>query len=517
MRRSGLSHHNGIQSDEGVPHRRSCRFPLLLLLLLVFIGSVLVARDVCTSAATSARAPKARQVVAPTRNPEPATLLGARVRPEVDVAGREAAVASGSSSCIAPRGWLTLSGCLRGVPPGIEAVILLTRLTGQEFSPSTPGGAPSTLGPTGTTSHGVFAFTALLPGRYSVEARIGDDLRVSSLVDVWADVHDLELECHRRRMSPIDFESLWPEREEVRNGEERLRVAVRGPSPVSQVGPVGGILEISPLVAERWQRVEVELGIDGVLRRPPGSGVARSLGSEKAPGDDRSVVVDELGRGCHRVRLDLTSYAAVEQEVAVGLIDVVILPLKRVDGSWVTVDLPERPEGRWTLDARAAEAKDGAWAQLLHFDERMPRRQGAAKARAFLPEGSWDFRLTSTQHPPVELRSVWIDARGDCLVLRPLLQEGLRIHGTVRGPEAPWMDGAEVHVLRRVTGDQWSCIGEKTTTIRAGRYEIAGLAPGVYRLSLSPSGTPVLAEVIVVARDVEQDLVVDPRSRVPLR
>ncbi len=222
---------------------------------------------------------------------------------------------------------------------------------------------------------------------------------------------------------------------------------------------------------------------------------------------DKQVVLDGgrlhgLPQGTYRLRIEALGYHPEERTVTVAGEARLEVDLRPRPGQRITAAIESE---YWRVEARRDGVPDG-WRLVLWRDGRIriSHTPTPGVGRAFLEPGHYVFRASSSRFVEAETGSVEIKESGPDVALQFGLERGATIHGRVLTATGVGVNDVLVHLFRGEKDGAFVSLPVKEAVVEEeGRYRIAGLRPGRYRLALTEEGEPALKDVQVGAADVE--------------
>lgn len=269
--------------------------------------------------------------------------------------------------------------------------------------------------------------------------------------------------------------------------DETVGLFVRVPDGASVTGRVS--VEGSPAGddnhVEFKARTEGKTIRMGLVHLPlPGIG-----GPERTP--DGGLLLTGMPEGQYTIVVEVPGYAVARRRVEVKGPETFEVTLVRQTGRDVTIEE--------VSDYAHVEMRDidpaAAWKTLFHWDKRTRiSHDDPPVTTTFVPTGTYLFRVRTAAFAPATSGPITIEAGGDPLPIAFDLEEGLTIRGRLL--ERPGGDAFEgmLHVFR-LDAETPVAAPEKNQAVWEGDFTIRGLTPGRYRLSLSRTGHPALADV----------------------
>ncbi len=286
-------------------------------------------------------------------------------------------------------------------------------------------------------------------------------------------------------------------------GDEQVGLRVRLPADVN--GVRGHVDVVGNAAGEEPVGFRAARADDGSIEVRP-SEFSHAFPPPVERTDKGDMWLKGMPKGVYTVRVVVPGFETVEKELEVGGPAVVEVELVRSEGRVVKAENLDR---LYTIDARPASGGD--WKTLLWQDARarISHTPIPGVFQAFLEPGAYVFRVISLHYAPYTSKPVTIESSAQPLVLDFDLPNGAAISGTVRQGEG----NVEtlLHVFHEQPDGTWKRMPHKETGVDSddGKYEIKGLAPGRYRLSMSQSGSPHLKELVLGEADLKLDLAVD--------
>jgi hypothetical protein len=209
---------------------------------------------------------------------------------------------------------------------------------------------------------------------------------------------------------------------------------------------------------------------------------------------DGALLIPGMPKGTYTVRVVAAGFVPVERKVKVSGPTTVDVVLEVLRGRRVSAEIDAR---YWRVEARRARS-EAPWKQILWQDARVSisHTPTPGEFEVVLAPGDWEFRAVTEVHAPAVLGPVRIGEEPEPLVLRFPLMQGASLAGRLRTKGGAPAD-LLLHLFVREPDGSWRRLEEKETAADEGAWRIQGLAPGRYRLSPTPDGDPVLAEVDV--------------------
>jgi hypothetical protein len=213
--------------------------------------------------------------------------------------------------------------------------------------------------------------------------------------------------------------------------------------------------------------------------------------------------LEDMPRGTHKIRVEAAGFSTVERTFDVAgptRVDVEMTPLP---GAYVQPDVESR---YWFVEERGA---DGAWTPVLAWDERVKSvgRQESPKPSIFLAPGVHALRAVKPGAQPSEVVSIKAGAERSRRVVAFDFGKGMNLRGslvTARSQkDGSIFSGFEVHPFRLVD-KRWAPLRAQRVAAK-NAFDLAGLAPGRYRLAFDAEGDHVFAEFDMGAEDVERE------------
>jgi hypothetical protein len=296
---------------------------------------------------------------------------------------------------------------------------------------------------------------------------------------------------------------------ELRGGENRMdlrlepdedvRLVVHSPAPG---GPIDGFLtDLAPKSEEPW-REQIRVIDGGEGRRSAFRWVTSGIDDCMFQVVGSDFALAGMPRGPHKIRVEAVGFETLERAFDVAGPTNVDVELKALPGVYVQ---PKIDGPFWFVEERGA---DGAWTPAFKWDERfMPSgRQAPPAPWIFLAPGAHALRAVKPDAPPSEIVEIKAGPERSRRAVEFEFARGARLRGTLvtarSEKDGSIFSGFEIHVFRLVD-KRWEPLRAQQS-LADDAFNVAGLAPGRYRLAFDADGKHVFAEFDMGADDVER-------------